>query len=322
MNTLRPEQGEEPGHDSGHAYTWGTYLAALIQEYGTLAAVAMKLTTSKVGGGDALTIERGLRRLRTRGHKDGGDYGRALLRMFGIPKAALDTTRWMGLYHSRFGDLPVSFCEEQLRLWDKSPVADSVARAFVQLGLASQALRRGELEIATSHVTQAKPFARTLDAQIELALVGAYISSRRGEVDAAEKMLSSMQPLLGQDGLSDHARICFAARWLDQRAYLRRRDLLAAKALYLAIEESVPFAASRRAMGLAYVAWKQGHRAEAEALAHDACTHAGDGGFVRLRVMALSLLGRITDDAAFLRRAERIALGINDDALVLRVRAP
>lgn len=228
----------------------------------------------------------------------------------------------MGIYHSRFGDLPVSYCEEQLRRWDKAPVSDSAARAFVQLGLASVALRRGALDVAETHVAQAKPFARTLDARIEYGLVAAYIASRRGERKAADDMLKGIEPLLAQEGLSDHARICFRARWLDQRAFLCRRDYEASKALYLAIDDSVPFAASRRALGLAYVAWKEGATTEAERLAQEACTHAGDGGFVRLRVMALNLLARIAGDPAARQRAERIALGIHDDALVLRVSAP
>src|SRR6478736_1528819 len=45
--------------------------------------------------------------------------------------------------------------------------------------------------------------------------------------------------------------------------------------------------------GLAYARWKQGDAAGAAELAREAARHAGDGGHVRLRVMALSMLARV-----------------------------
>src|SRR6185295_2309897 len=81
------------------------------------------------------------------------------------------------------------------------------------------------------------------------------------------------------------------------------------------------FALCRRANGLAYARWKQGHRDEGAALAREACRHAGDGGHLRLRAMALSMLGRIVGGAEgeeAKRRAIAIAAGLDDEALRLR----
>jgi hypothetical protein len=65
-------------------------------------------------------------------------------------------------------------------------------------------------------------------------------------------------------------------------------------------------------------------RDEAIAHARDAVRHAGDGGHLRLRAMALSMLGRILggregDDAK--ARAVAIVTSLDDEALRLRFRA-
>lgn len=322
MKSLRTREEQAPGQDSGHGFTWGDYIASLVEEHGTLAAVAQKLARTKLGGGDPLTIERGLRRLRTRGQRDGGEYGRALLRVFGISRGVLDATRWMGVYHTRFADLPVSLCHEQLRLWDKPPASESAARAFVQLGFASVALRRGDLDSAEAHLSQAKPFVRTDDAKLEHALVTAYVAQRRGDPDRAGAILRAAERLLALRDVTSEERACFRSRWLDQRAYLSThfaRDLETAHELYLQIEPVVPFAACRRALGLAYVAWKKGEIEDAVAEARAACDHAGDGGFLRLRVIALNLLFHITRDERIRERAASAARSMEDEALVLRI---
>ncbi|KIG12946.1 hypothetical protein DB30_00902 [Enhygromyxa salina] len=55
---------------------------------------------------DVASVERGLRRLRDRGNKDGGVWGQRALRCFGLPVEVDDRVRWMGQYHTRFSHLP------------------------------------------------------------------------------------------------------------------------------------------------------------------------------------------------------------------------
>src|SRR5688500_13295707 len=114
-----------PGHDPGHAgagpgpgtgaglgYSWGEYVAQLTADHGSLAAVALKLAELASTPEDSASVERALRRLRARGNLDGGDYGRRLLRAFGLPQPIEARVRWLGVYHSRFSDLPLSLCRD------------------------------------------------------------------------------------------------------------------------------------------------------------------------------------------------------------------
>ncbi len=121
------------------------------------------------------------------------------------------------------------------------------------------------------------------------------------------------------------------ARWIDQRAYESNkrigvdRGAAAAEALNLLVptRDAPPFALCRRANGLAHARWKQGFSAEAAAHARDAIRHAGDGGHVRLRAMALTMLGRIlggAEGAAYRARADDIVRALEDEALLLRFR--
>jgi len=174
-----------PGHDSGHAtggLSWGELLELLVAEHGTLAAVAWKLATNP--DDDVASIERALRRLRTRGQRDGGRWGQRLLRVFGIPAPVEARIRWFGPYHSPFNDLPVALCLDQLRLWDRPPLATSRARIWLHLGFASCALRTRDLAAAATHIARARaalaPLPASYDsARIEVALVDAYLTSRR-----------------------------------------------------------------------------------------------------------------------------------------------
>jgi hypothetical protein len=90
-------------------------------------------------------------------------------------------------------------------------------------------------------------------------------------------------------------------------------------------EDGVPaFALARRANGLAYARWKQDARDEAIAFAREAVRHAGDGGHLRLRAMALSMLGRILganpEGDAAKARALAIVASLEDEGLRLRFR--
>ncbi len=308
-------------------FTWGEYVDHLAETHGSLAAVALQIALSSAEAADVASIERGLRRLRT-ARGDGGTYGVRLLRRFGLPASVERRARWMGLYHSRFADLPISFCLDQLRLWDRPPVAESAARAYVVLGLAHCAVRAGDLPSAATHIDHAKQSARNDPiARCEALLVGAYVIANQGDAAGAKQLLDRATSLLGSEDTAEEAA-CFRARVNDQLAYLLLRrpdaDLVAAKTLYEAISPSgPPFARCKRENGLAYVAWRAGQSEAAVVHARAAVTSAGDGGLVRQRAIALSLLARVAtgaeaNDAA--ERAHQLATAIEDEDLLSRLR--
>jgi hypothetical protein len=127
---------------------------------------------------------------------------------------------------------------------------------------------------------------------------------------------------------SQDERACLHVRWIDQRAYeinKGRNDApnqSAAEALYCAVPvaNAPPFVLCRRANGLAYARWKQGHVDEAASLAREAARHAGDGGHVRLRVMALSMLARIDPrEVSSHQRALEMSQRLEDELLLTRI---
>ena len=313
--------------DSTGGFSWGELVAALVESHGTLTAVAWKLI-EHAQGDDVASVERALRRLRTRGQRDGGRWGQLVLRVFGVPAPIENRLRWFGLYHSPFNDLPIALCLDQLRLWDRPPIATSRARVWLHLGFASCALRTRQFDEAAVHVRRARASLAPLPAEydvarIELALVDAYLASR---IDAAavEPALDVASRLLASAQLAREDRVCFEARLADQRAYQLNRagEYAAALALYEAIPAGVhPFASYRRDSGRAYGAWKRGDRTLALEHAHAACEHAGDGGYTRLRAMGLLMLGKILgadgDEARV--RARQIADRLGDDELRKRV---
>lgn len=223
--------------------TWNEYVAWLVSEHGSLAAAAQRAAGAER---DAESVERALRRLRAKKNGDGGDWGRRLLRTFGLPRETADRVKWMGLYHSRFADLPLELCLDQLRAWNRPPVSESPARLWLSLGLATCALRRGELDDTERHLAEARRTTQAPDdARLELELVTAFVASKREQpVD-----LLRLEPLVRKVNDPD-----FTARWLDQRAYAGEPEL------YGQISETTPFSASKRHGGLAYVAWRAGHR--------------------------------------------------------------
>jgi hypothetical protein len=301
------------GQKTGHLFDWGDYLEALVDEHGTLSAVAWKLVEKS---DDVANIERALRRLRGKGNGDGGTWGRRLLRAFGMPRAVEQRLRWMGLYHSPFNDLPISLCLDQLRAWDRPPVAESKARVWLHLGLASVALRSREFSTAQDHLEKAESSSPPIDAQLEIALSRAYLNSRiqeKVDLDSAEKLLADCE--IDRD--------CFTARLIDHRAYHlnRAENFREALSLYESLPKADvhPFASYRREAGLAYGHFKLGNQLRAQEHAKSACDHAGDGGYVRLRVMALILMARVNDDESYLARARSIAERIEDTELLERI---
>jgi hypothetical protein len=322
-----------PGHDSGHAtggLSWGDLLALLVAEHGTLAAVAWKLVEHAGTDEDVTSVERALRRLRTRGQRDGGRWGQRLLRVFGIPAPIEARVRWFGPYHSPFNDLPVPLCLDQLRLWDRPPLATSRARIWLHLGFASCCLRTRDLDAAATHAARARSALAALSAdydaaRIEVTLVDAYIASRRAP-ETVPALLDRAGSLLltSSSSLSTDDRACFDARLVDHRAYHLNKQARYADSL--ALYESLlpathPFACYRRDAGRAYALHHLGRTADAIPLLHAAISHAGDGGYTRLRAMGLHQLARILDAtdpgrAAEARtRALAIAHRLGDDEL-------
>jgi hypothetical protein len=225
--------------ESTPAISWREYVAKLAADHGSLAALALQLSLAEGVDADAATVERALRRLRTKEHQDGGQYGRWLLRAFGMPRDVEHRAKWMGVYHSRFTDLPVSLCLDQLRLWDRPPLAESRTRTWLELGFATCALRQDDLAGAEAHLTRARGGHGMVAARLEARLLEAYLASRRKAGREALALLEGIEPLLHDAELEPHEKACLEARWLDQRAYQALHppdkdvaDVLAAKRLY------------------------------------------------------------------------------------------
>ncbi|WP_117208357.1 tetratricopeptide repeat protein [Allorhizocola rhizosphaerae] len=286
--------------------TWGRYVQRLADEHGGWTALT-HLLMRRAGPSAGLpedpgSVERGLRRLRSRGNAPGGQYGQWLLEHFGVPRPLDETARWMGQYHSRFSDLPLSMCEAQLRLWDRPPISESPAACWIRLGLASIAMRRGDIDTARLrlHDVGELPPAARIEADL--------LHARLGDREALSRARAQIAVLP-----RDTDRDCYHARWADQRAYQLARDAryAAGARFYRSIDPDSPaaFALFRRHHGLAYCHWKLGDPDRAAEHAEAALDHAGDAGLLRLRVMALRLLAHIRpgEAARFAQRADRIA---------------
>ena len=111
-----------PGQDLRHAApvaaSWAQLVLEHVEQHGGWTALADALTAHLASVADApsdsRTVEKGLRRLAARSSGDGGQYGRWLLRFFGLPPRLLRWAAWLGQYHSRFADLPTGLRLEQL----------------------------------------------------------------------------------------------------------------------------------------------------------------------------------------------------------------
>ena len=91
---------------------------------------------------------------------------------------------------------PLALCTDQLRIWDRPPVSASRARVWIQLGLASCALRERRYDDAAHHADRARAAQGPDAARLELALLDGYIATRRGLVDAIEPALDAAEALL------------------------------------------------------------------------------------------------------------------------------
>lgn len=339
MNTPDPE-----GHDSGHAVdappaglTWAVYVEQLVQAHGGITALADELIRRAQQSAevpeDPQSVEKGLRRLARREHRPGGQYGRWLLRHFGVPSRVEDFARWLSQYHSRFADLPTSVRLAQLRLWDRPPVSESRAAPWVHVGLASVLHRLADLPGCRERLAIAvKGAERTGSAAlVEAKLLAARLATDEGERADAVRFLKQAETALVTTSHSRADQLCYRARIIQQRGYHLTKplpgqepDVRGALALFQSIEEdaSLPFVAFRKCAGLAYCAWQLGDVEAGARLARLAATHAGDGGFVRFRIMALNLLTRMVPpvEAQELNlRAERLARQLEDEDLLQRV---
>ncbi len=311
---------------------WSAFIQHLVADRGSLAAVAQHLATRRGFSETPESVERGLRRLRARGNAPGGVWGGRLLRAFPLPTAISARLRWMGRYHSRFTDLPCSIALDLLHLWDRPPVSESTERIWLLMGLTSVALRRRDREEARAHLEQAMLLGERapIAGRIERALVRAFAIAHRDDA-ASARTLDKAAELLAQAELEPDERACLQARWTDQVAYRRNRprdgsapDHAAALALYEALPDVgvPPFALCRRANGVGWSLLKLGRREAALDQARISVRVAGDGGSLRLRAMALSLLAAALgrdDGAAARARAIAIARRLEDEALRLRL---
>jgi hypothetical protein len=337
-----PDSSDGPGHDSGHppaGLSWSDVVEAWRRELGgwtPLAEELMRRAGDKTGlPSDLGSIERGLRRLATRGQREGGQYGRWLDRFFGMPTAIESFARWLGQYHRRFADLPVSLCKRQLALWDRPPLRDCRAGAWIDLGVASVAMRehdRASVDARLARAATKIPRAGTA-LLLEHRLFSARVASDDHDDPAVARFLDEVEAHLDAPELGAEDRACYRARHLDALAYQRLHPqdgvprIEDALAHYEAIPEAsgIPFVDFRRALGRAYCFHRMANDELATELALAASEHAADGGFVRLRVMALNLASRTArePDASNLRdRARRLSELLEDEDLLARVERP
>lgn len=311
--------------------TWGEYLARWVEDRGGWLPLAGDLI-HRAGErievpADPQTVERGLRRLARREHKPGGQYGRWMLRLYGVTSPVEEWVRWLGMYHTRFADLPSGLRLEQLALWNRPPIAESPLACWIHVGIASahhSRLDRNACEHWLERAERRAPAAGAA-AELEVALLRAEVAISAGDHDASARRLAAIEPRLGELAESDVLpyRARFEAAQAVRFTMRESPDILRARAHYAAIPDSmIPFVAFRKCLGLAYCAWKLGDVAAATQLAQRAVDEAGDGGLVRMRVMALNMLSRLLDGpraAEVNARARRLAASLEDEELLRRV---
>ncbi|MGE0550618.1 MAG: hypothetical protein AB7O24_08605 [Kofleriaceae bacterium] len=318
--------------------TWGEYVERWVADCGGWVPLADRLI-HRAGDSfeiaqDPQTVERGLRRLARRHHKPGGQYGRWMLRLLGFTAPIEQFVKWMGIYHTRFADLPSGLRLQHLALWNRPPVTESSLACWIELGIASAHYSRLDLTACEHWLARAerRGAAAGIEALLELGLVRAQLDSELGRHDAARERHAIVGAQLADAALPNNFAASYRARLHHQRASLLTTppdggapNIDGARALYEAIPESqVPFVRFRKLVGLAYCAWKSGRLDEAIALATEAGEAAGDGGLVRMRVMALNMLSRLVtgERAAKVRaRARGMAAALEDEDLMRRVAA-
>jgi hypothetical protein len=309
--------------------SWAEYLNLWVTDCGGWSPLANQLIhRARIGveiADDPQTVERGLRRLARRKHLPGGQYGRWMLRYFGFTSPIEQWVKWLGTYHTRFADLPSGLRLELLALWNRPPISESPLACWVYIGLAHAHHSRLDDEACASWLARAEgpSHAAGPAAEIEIALLRAQVAIERGDYSTLDDLHRRVEERLPR--VED--RMPLRARLLHQRAERCTRseplDLVRARDHYHAIPDTdVPFVVFRKAVGLAYCAWKLGDTPAALRLAQQAIDAAGDGGLVRMRVMALNMLSRVLppEQAAIVNeRARRMAAALEDEDLIRRV---
>jgi hypothetical protein len=316
--------------------TWAEYVERWVADCGGWLPLADRLI-HRAGASvdiaqDPQTVERGLRRLARRAHKPGGQYGRWLLRFFGVTSPVEHWVRWLGSSHTRFADLPSGLRLEQLALWNRPPIAESPLAAWIHVGIASAHHSRLDLDAFGHWLARAESHAAAagVAAVIETGLLRAELATSADDHASAERVLDVIGRRLLAAELPASDALPYRARLETLRATRFTRpplgaapDLQRAREHYAAIPDAaIPFVMARKCVGLGYCAWKLGERDEALGLAVRAVEEAGDGGLVRMRVTALNLLSRILagDSAAAVNaRARRMAAALDDEELLRRV---
>lgn len=311
-------------------FTWGDFVQALVVERGSLAAVALHMAQRRDFAEDPESVERGLRRLKGRGSKDGGVWGQRVLRCFGLPPDLDRRVRWMGQYHTRFTDLPTSLGAELVLPFDRPPVSESPARIWLLLARAGLAIRqRADPEPMLEQaclLAERAPAA----AQAELALVKAYVFGRT-QPDQVNDALQRAGDIIEDETqtMSPSDRACLFARLIDQRAYPLNRprpgdapDHAQAYAQYARIPEAGPlFARCRRENGMGWSRLSMGDKGAGRAHGLKSVELAGDAGSLRMRAMALNLVAAASEGAAAQAaktRAQAIARRLEDEVLMVR----
>lgn len=324
---MKAREGHELGH--GHlvdAFTWGQYVMGLRDQYGGWTDLVNALQEWGRGRDQALstadpgTVERGLRRLADRGQAPGDKYGRLLLRAFGLPPGIRDWSRVMGQYHSRVSDLPVALRTEQLLRWNRPPISETPAAAWVHVALASVAHREHRLDDSKVEWEKARRVSKAeVTAKLEVAVFGARLASDLGDLTLESALVEEAWRLLDDSDVTPADVACYRARLVDQQAWRVSRSwradpecLREALALYdgLQAEGVPPFAAFRREHGRAWCLWRLGNSPAALAACRAALAHAGDGGFVRLRVLSIELQAEIFGPSAETERLRARAVAL------------
>lgn len=315
-------RGQNPGQPD-----WGAYVASLVDTCGSLAAVAERMASHRRHTEDVESIARALRRLRDRGSLSGGKWGERLLQTFGLGSSIEARLRFMGSYHSRFVDLPVSLGLDLVQAWDRPPQSESpLGRRWLSLARAVLASRRGDHALAAQHLATARAAHDDVWGSVEVALGEAVLATRDAPTVLPPGLLAAEAPIATLHGPDAS---CLRARWVGQVAWVhnRRGDYAVGEALHRALPDGPevhPFARSRRANGLAFALHRLRRDHEALELARLAARHAGDAGHVRLRAMALLMIARVAPDTTEGREARQRAAWIGamleDDVLVERAR--
>ncbi|HEY4177362.1 MAG TPA: hypothetical protein VGM90_11035 [Kofleriaceae bacterium] len=311
--------------------TWGAYVEQWVAECGGWLPLADQLIhragDSVEIGLDPQTVERGLRRLSRRHHKEGGQYGRWMLRFFGFTQSTEHWVKWMGIYHTRFADLAVGLRLQQLALWYRPPITEAPLACWLEVGTASAHYARLDLAACELWLGRAERHVASAgsEAQLEVGLIRAQLAVENG--GTVDRLHATVEEVLRGATLPVNFAASYRARLQHQRAAVITRsaapDFERVRALYADIPDSpVPFVRFRKSVGLAYCAWKAGDTAAAVRLAEEAVDAAGDGGLMRMRVMALNMLSRVLDGSratAVNERAKRMAEALEDEDLLRRV---